>query len=78
MPIGWLISHDINEGKEHLNFADWQTYTPEKRAHKLDEILEEVQEKEMPMKIYLLTHGNAEVNEEQFAQLVKWADSLKK
>jgi hypothetical protein len=57
-PISFLIEHHVEEGIEHLNFSDWTRYSSKKAAHKLEEIVEEVEEDKMPLKSYTLLHGN--------------------
>lgn len=72
MPIGWLVSHDIEEGKEKLNFSEWKSYSNEKREHKLEEINEEVAEKEMPEALYLTTHSEAKLTEQEIEKIIAW------
>ncbi len=52
-PVSWLVQRDVNEGREKLNFSDWA------RAREKDEIIEVIQEGEMPMPIYLIMHPEA-------------------
>lgn len=55
-PVSWLVQRDVNEGREKLNFSDWG------RAREKDEIIEVIQEGEMPMAIYLIMHPEARLN----------------
>ena len=32
-PVNFLVAHDVEEGREHLNFSEWDRYDAEKRAH---------------------------------------------
>jgi hypothetical protein len=68
-PIGLWMQYHVNEGKEELNFSEFKTYTPKRQAHKLDEILEMIEEDEMPLASYTLIHKNAVLTEEQKANL---------
>lgn len=72
-PIGWWTANHVSEGKDELNFSEFNTYENKRKAHKLEEIAEMVEEGEMPLKSYLITHGGAKLNEEQKKQLVDWA-----
>jgi hypothetical protein len=56
-----------------LNFSDWQNYDTKKKDHKLEELIEEVKEGEMPLKEYTWTHGDAKLTQEQINALVSWA-----
>jgi hypothetical protein len=53
-PISWLVQRDVDEGREYLNFSEWGS-----REQEIDEIYEVVQEGEMPLPIYLITHPEA-------------------
>ncbi|MFT4901855.1 MAG: hypothetical protein ACI81V_001133 [Lentimonas sp.] len=66
-PVSWLVAHDIEEGRQELNFSDWLRFA--KDTPLLEEIYEEVAEGEMPLPIYLLTHSHATVSPEALALL---------
>ncbi|MFY8186194.1 MAG: heme-binding domain-containing protein [Bacteroidia bacterium] len=80
-PIGLWVSNHIEEGKEELNFSEWVKYKPKRKAHKMEEIAEMVNEDEMPMSSYTIIHGEAKLSAAQKKLLVEWAmaahDSLK-
>ena len=71
-PFSWWIKRHIDEGREHLNFSVWGTYEAKRRAHKMEECYEEVEEKHMPLKSYVWMHPEAKLDEEQRALLVDW------
>ncbi len=77
-PVSWLVAHDVNEGREHLNFSKWNHYTPQKRSELLKEITEEVNDGEMPPWFYTLVHPSAKINELEKQLLGNWARSLQK
>ena len=70
-PVSWLVSHDVIEGREELNFSDWKHF--EKDADIIEEIYEETEEGEMPLPKYLFTHPGAKVSEEEMLILKDWA-----
>ena len=72
-PVSWWVANHIKEGKLELNFTEFGTYTPKKQAKKLEEIAETVESGEMPLKSYLITHGDARLTEAQKKTLVDWA-----
>ncbi len=57
-PIKFLVSKDVNEGREHLNFSTGN-------LEDADEAAEEVQKGKMPMKIYTFTHPEAVLNDQE-------------
>ncbi|CAA0166297.1 heme-binding domain-containing protein [Tenacibaculum maritimum] len=72
-PVNYWMAHHIEEGKEHLNFSEWQSYSLKKKAHKMEEIYEEMEEREMPLKSYTWTHTDARLTENQIKTIVDWA-----
>lgn len=71
-PIGWWLNHHVNEGKDELNFSEFETYSLKRKLHKLEEIKEMVDENEMPLPSYLWIHGDATLSPEQKEILSKW------
>lgn len=69
-PVSWWIKHHINEGREHLNFSVWATYSAKKANHKLEECVEMLEEGEMPMSSYTLIHKEAQLTPQQKADLI--------
>lgn len=74
-PVSFLVAHDVNEGREHLNFSTWNRLTPPKQAEAVREIWKEVSEGEMPLAIYLPTHPEARLSDQDKAVLEAWAKS---
>lgn len=71
-PVSWLIAHDVNEGREYLNFSTWDNYSVNEKREILHESIEEIQEGEMPMKIYELMHPNSKISEDKLKILTSW------
>lgn len=72
-PIGWWINHHIEEGKHHLNFSVFNTYSLKRKAHKLEEVAEQVEYGEMPMGSYSRIHKEAKLTDAEKKLLVDWA-----
>ncbi len=64
-PVSWLVYHDINEGRDNLNFSTWAKSDIE--AHHL---IEQIEKGEMPKTVYLPMHPEARLTDEQKAQLI--------
>lgn len=75
-PISWWVQDHVNEGREELNFSEWKSYSDKRKKKKLEEIIEEVEEKEMPLSSYTIAHSNAKLSEEQEEDLIKWVEYL--
>ncbi len=66
----WLADH-INDGQKHFNVSVWENYSLKKKDHKLEELLEMVEEGEMPLDSYTWLHGD--LNEDQIKLVLQWA-----
>lgn len=75
-PASWLVAHDVEEAREHLNFSDWASLDDGRRRKLAEEIWEEVEEGEMPLKAYLLAHSEARLDEAAMAVLREWSGSV--
>jgi Haem-binding domain len=73
MPVGWLLSNHVKEGKQHFNFDEFATYKPKKALHKLEEIDETVTDGSMPQKGYTFMHKDAKLTPEEKNTLTQWA-----
>jgi hypothetical protein len=76
-PFAFIVEHHIEDGKKHLNFSDFGAYPPKKADHKLEELIEVVTEKEMPMTPYTWMHPEAKLSDDQRKQLIDWAKALR-
>ncbi len=72
-PVSWLVANDVKEGREHLNFSNWDLMDHEKRAKMMHEIWEEVEEGEMPLWFYLPAHPEARLSTDDLTVIRAWA-----
>jgi hypothetical protein len=74
-PVSWLVVYDTHEGREHMNFSKWGSYSPKRQRKKTREIWEEVEEGEMPLPPYLLLHPEAKLSDADKATLQAWSQA---
>jgi len=74
-PVSWLVVNDVNEGREHLNFSQWQSYSGEDKAEDIEEIWEDVEEGEMPSWYYLPLHPEARLSDKDKEMIKNWVES---
>lgn len=74
-PVSWLVVHDVNEAREHMNLSEWGRYDADKRADLLEEMCEEVEKGSMPLKNYVLAHSEAELSAADIRALCEWSDA---
>ena len=72
-PINYWLNSHVNGGKKHFDISKWSTYSVKRKAHKLEELIEEVQEGNMPLASYTWTHKEADLSADQIEALVDWA-----
>lgn len=81
-PIAWWLNDHIVDGKKHLNFDEYAAYRPRRQYHKMEEVIEQVKEGEMPLESYTIIHKNAVLTQSEKVELTSWAqavmDSLKR
>lgn len=75
-PVGWWLQDHIEEGSEHLDFAKWDSYSAKRKAHKVKEMIEEVEEGEMPLDSYTWVHSEAKLSEDEKTTLINWLKKL--
>jgi hypothetical protein len=72
------LNYHVDEGKDELNFSEFESYSLKRKLHKLEEIKEMVEEGEMPLTSYTIIHGDATLNGEQKQILYKWVTQTRK
>lgn len=76
-PVNYWLDEHINDGKKHFDMSKWNDYSDKKKDHKLDELAEEVSEKEMPLPSYTWTHGDADLSQYQIDAVVSWVKTAR-
>jgi len=70
-PVSYWLADHIEEGNKHFNVSQWATYSAKKKDHKLDELIEEVEEGEMPLESFTYLHGS--ITEAEKEAVIAWA-----
>jgi hypothetical protein len=71
-PVSWFLVDHVTEARKELNFSEWASYTPKRMRKKLEEMSEEVEAGAMPLKSYLLLHGDAKLSPAEVQALMAW------
>ncbi len=74
-PVSYWLADHVEHGREHFNVSDWEQYSNKKKDHKLEELIEEVEEGEMPLNSYTWMHGS--LNEQDKEIIIQWAKELR-
>ena len=78
-PVSYWIDDHILDGKKHLNFSEFTKNRIAVQNHKFEEIIEMVEDKEMPLPsyTYLGLHPQANLTDNQRDLIVNWgADQM--
>ena len=76
-PGAWLMASHIKNGKAMLNFSQFGEFSNRKQQSKLQGIINQVKDGEMPISSYTLIHRNAVLTAAQKTILINWAASAK-
>jgi hypothetical protein len=71
-PAYWRVAAHINEGRQVLNFSNWQNLSPAEQKGKLFESYNQIQLGAMPLKDYQFIHRSAAVSANDMAVLKKY------
>lgn len=76
-PAMWVVAHDVEEGREHLNFSEFARYKPLRAVSKLDMACEQVLNGNMPLPNYLTLHPGAGLSRAEVDLLCDWVESVR-
>jgi hypothetical protein len=71
-PVSWLLAHDVQEARSHMNLSQWQDYPTDDRLRLLSAIGSAVRNREMPPQRYLMLHPEARLSDGERQQLYRW------
>ena len=76
-PVAWFLEGHIKEGKEELNFSDWDNLSDRRKTSKLRSIIKQIESDEMPLSSYTLIHKEARFSKEEKEEILNWVTQLK-
>jgi Haem-binding domain len=76
-PVAWWLNDHVVEGKKEINFSEFASYRIGRKYKKLEEIIEQVKEDEMPLESYTIIHRDAILNKEQKQTITNWASAIR-
>lgn len=69
-PMSFLTAKDVNDGRRHLNFSEWDGNNESKYK---EEIWEEIRDEKMPPWQYKIMHSDAKLSQEEKNIIRNWA-----
>ncbi|WP_435132946.1 heme-binding domain-containing protein [Formosa sp. A9] len=76
-PVNFWMAEHIDNGKKHLNLSKWNSYSVKKKDHKIEELIEVVEDKSMPLESYTWAHAEAKLSEAEIESVKEWAQNLR-
>jgi len=77
-PVRWWLDSHIKDGKRHLDFSEFGTYTAKRANHKMKQTAEQVESGEMPLPSYTWMHPEARLTPQEVKLLADWARATEK
>lgn len=76
-PIAWWLDQHVRDGKRELNLSRFGELTPKRQASRLEEMVDTISRREMPLRSYTLTHRDAKFTDAQIRELTDWLEALR-
>ncbi|AEH01870.1 heme-binding domain-containing protein [Lacinutrix sp. 5H-3-7-4] len=76
-PVNYWMADHVAHGTKHFNVSTWNGYSIKRKDHKIEELIEMVEEKEMPLPSYTWTHNEAKLTDEQITAVLEWAKRVR-
>jgi hypothetical protein len=76
-PVNYWMADHVKHGKKHFDMSNWEGNSVKKKDHKFEELIEMVEEKEMPLPSYTWTHTEAKLSDAQIKDILEWAKQVR-
>ena len=75
-PFSWSVKHHVNKARKHLNFSEWGGYNKEQKQGILDKTVRVLEDRKMPLPVYVSYHEEAALTPEARKMLAAYFKSL--
>lgn len=76
-PAAWFLEDHIKEGKEELNFSEWDSLSNRRKNSKLKSIINQIKDDEMPLFSYTIIHGDAVLSNSEKKLVIDYMRGIK-
>ncbi len=76
-PVSFFLEDHIKHGRGELNFSEFDSYSLKKKDHKLEEVIEALEEGWMPLNNYVWLHSEADLTLEQRRAMAKEFEEIR-
>lgn len=74
-PVSWWIVQHVREGRQSLDFSEWEKYSDEQKRNKLESICGVITTGRMPPELYNFMHPGAKVTEKDKDTVCHWVET---
>jgi len=71
-PVSWWIAQHVREGREKLDFSEWETYSTWQKRDKLESMCGLISTGRMPPRVYTAIHPEAKLTEANKKAVCAW------
>jgi hypothetical protein len=75
-PVDWWMNKHIKNGKKGMNLDEYTNRSLRYQYHKMEDLIEQVKEGDMPLNSYTWIHKDARLNQQDKDKLINWANSV--
>ena len=75
-PGAYFMAQHIKEGKEELNFDEFNNYSKRRKKAKIKSIISQIEKDEMPLRSYRMMHGNARLSADEKKELLDFFNTI--
>ena len=75
-PVAWWLNDHVIDRKKELNFDEYINRRPRLQYRRMEQTIDLVKKREMPLDSYTWTHKDAILSEEEKTKLFDWAQSV--
>lgn len=76
-PAAWFLEDHIKEGKNQLNFNEWNDFSERRKNSKLKSIINQIEDDEMPLDSYTLIHRDAILSKSEKEMVIDYMKQIK-
>ena len=74
-PVSWLVEHDVERGRQELNFSEWGSYYPTTQKRKFQWMDRALREESMPPWKYRMLHPGVGLTQRDLIALEQWIET---
>lgn len=74
-PVSWFVIDHVNEGRDNMNFSQWDKYTRRDADALLRQICREVRAGVMPLSSYTPLHPGSKLSADDIKAICEWTDA---